>query len=320
MNIKNILVTGSTGKVGRRLVPALLAAGYRVRAMQHARAVEFPGAEVVAGDIANEAFVRSAMQDMQAVCHLASSKEDCGFLEVSTRGTFNLLEAARQSKSLRQFILAGGDCSLGIFYYANPKPLDESAELRAYPGYYAFSKVLEEVMCRQYAIQYGLPVTILRCSWIHADDDLLSHMTLREPDFGSPWKSLARTPGQKEFFEKRLDGVGCLVHPGGKAFLRHIVSIHDVVDAFGRALQSDRAIGQTFNIACPEAFTYDVLAGYIGRKLDLPAVQFELDGCHDFSIDVTKARAVLGCPLSHDVFAMADEAIAFRHASQMPRG
>ncbi len=320
MNIRNILVTGASGKLGRRLVPALLAAGYRVRAIQHKASVSFAGAEVVAGDIGDEAFVRSAMEDMHAVCHLASSKEDRRFLDVSTRGTFNLLEAARQCKGLRQVILAGGDCALGIFYYPNPKPLDECAPLRAYPGYYAFSKVLEEVMCRQYAIQYGLGVTILRCSWIHAQDDLLSHMTLREPDFGSPWKSLAKTPRQKEFFEKGQGGVGCLVHPGGKAFLRHIVSIHDVVDAFLRALEGGRAIGETFNIAAPAPFTYDALAGYIGRKLDLPVVEFELDGCHDFSIDVTKARRVLGCPLGHDVFAMADEAIEFRRGQKFHWG
>ena len=38
--------------------------------------------------------------------------------------------------------------------------------LRAYPGYYALSKVLEETLCNQYRLQYGLPVTILRASWI----------------------------------------------------------------------------------------------------------------------------------------------------------
>lgn len=312
--IKNILVTGASGKIGRNLTPALIKAGYRVRAVQFKTPVAFDGAEVVSGSVSDPAFVRMALEDMHAVCHLATSKEDPEhFLDVSVRGTFNLLDAGRQYSSLKQFILAGGDAALGIFFYENPQPLDESAPLRAYPGYYAFSKVLEETMCNQYRVQYGLPVTILRFSWIQDEDDILAYMTLQEPHFGGPaWQELAVTEGQKTYFEQGLDAVGSLVHPGGRPYVRHIVGVQDVVQAFLRALNCPESMGQTFNIAAPEAFSYDALSTYIAEKLNLPVVEFELGHCFDFRIDIGKARAVLGYEPAHDVFGIVDEAIAFR--------
>jgi uncharacterized protein YbjT (DUF2867 family) len=68
MQKKPIFMTGGTGYVGGRLIPRLLAAGYRVRAM--ARSPErllcrpwgrHPNIEVVPGDaLDREAFIRAA--------------------------------------------------------------------------------------------------------------------------------------------------------------------------------------------------------------------------------------------------------------------
>jgi UDP-glucose 4-epimerase len=229
-------------------------------------------------------------------------------------GMFNLLEAARAA-DVQQVILASGDASIGIFFYPQPIPLDEQAPLAAYPGYYAFSKVVEEVMLDQYRIQYGLGVTCLRFSWIQDADDILAYMTLAAPNFGGPdWKNLATNAKQKAFFTKRKNAVGCLVHPGGKPFVRHQVGIDDVIQAFLLALGNPAAIGQTFNVAAPTPFSYDVLSEYIADKLDLPVVEFVCKESHDFSINITKARAVLGYEPLVDPFAMVDKAIAFRKA------
>jgi nucleoside-diphosphate-sugar epimerase len=321
MAIRNILVTGAAGKVGRHLIPVLLDAGYSVRALQHRTPVEAEGAEILEGSISDAHLVKQLLDGMDAVCHLATSKEDRKhFLDISIRGTFNLLDACKECGHIQQFILAGGDAALGIFYYENPVPLTDDAPLRAYPGYYAFSKVLEETMCTQYRIQYGLPVTNLRFSWIHAEDDILAYMTLRKPNFGGPsWRSLAQTPEQKEYFEKDMDGVGNLLHPNGKPYVRHIVGIGDVVDSFLRAIGNPRAVGETFNIAAPAPFAYNDLSRYIAGKLNLPVVDFVLDGFHDFTIDTSKARSVLGCPLKYDIFTIVDEAIRFRKSGRKRR-
>ncbi|NIA06474.1 MAG: NAD-dependent epimerase/dehydratase family protein [Actinobacteria bacterium] len=317
MQIKNVLVTGASGKVGRHLIPALVQQGYNVRAMQFNTPLEFDNVEVVQGSMSSRDFVAKAIEDIDAICHLATCKESENFLDVSIKGIFNLLETSRNVGGLKQFLLAGGDGSLGIWFYPHPYPLDENTPLQAYPGLYILSKVLEETMCNQYAIQYGLPITILRFSWIHEDDDLLAHMTLKEPNFGVPvWKELAVTAEQKALFEKDQDAAACLLHPGGSAYKRHIVGVQDVVQAFLLALGNERAVGETFNIAAPSAFSYDALSRYISEKLDIPVVEFERDGRYDFQIDINKARAVLGYRPGYDVFRLVDEAIEFRKSNK----
>jgi len=314
--IKSVVVTGGSGKIGRNLIPALLEAGYHVRATQFRTPLKFDGIEVVEGSVSDEAFVTEAVEGMDAVCHLATQKEDReALVEVSVRGTLNLLDACRKSKQLKQFILSSGDAAQGIYFYPNPVPISENMGLRAYPGYYALSKVMEDTLVEQYGIQYGVPYTILRFSWIFDEDDILCYMTFGKPDFGGPaWRDLAKTAEQKAYFEKGKDGVGCLVHPGGRPYVRHVVGVADVVRAFIIALGNPQALGQTFNCAAPAPFSYDVLSEYISEKLKIPAVNFELDGAYDFSIDISKARSVLGYHPEYDVFRMVDAAVAFRES------
>ncbi len=124
------------------------------------------------------------------------------------------------------------------------------------------------------------------------------------------------TEGQEAYFEKGINAVGCLRHPDGTPYKRHVVGVEDVVQSFLRALGNPRAIGETFNIAAPSAFSYDVLSDYISKKLDLPVVDFELDGFYDFSIDTNKARSVLGYKPDYDIFRIADDAMAFRRSGK----
>lgn len=318
LKIKKVLVTGASGKIGRNLIPALLERGYAVRAIQNRTPVEQKGVEIVCGTVSDYALCAKALDTCDAICHLATTKEDKpGFIDVSIRGTWNLLEAAKECGHIRQFVMSSGDAAMGIFYYPQPVPISETMPLRAYPGIYAFSKVIEDTMVMQYGIQYSLPCTILRFSWIYDEDDVLCHMTLRPPDFGSPWKSLAKTAGQKKFFEGNLEGAGCLRHPDGAPFKRHVVGVKDVVQSFLLALGNPRAVGETFHIAAPAPFSYDVVARYVGEKLGVPVVDFELADGHDFEIDISKARCVLGYRPEQDVFALVDVAVEFHKAGKV---
>ncbi len=303
----NVLVTGAGGKLGRRLLPALVKAGHSARALQFRTPVACNGVETATGSVSDARAVRQALQGMEAVCHLATSKEDAGFIDTSIKGTFNLLEGCREN-GIRQFILASGDAALGIFFNPQPVPLDENAPLKAYPGYYAFSKVMEETMCRQYALQYGLPVTVLRFSWIQDEDDLLCHMTFDEPDFGFPnWRDITGIPYPA--------GAGILLHPDSRPYKRHIVGVDDAVRSFLLALGNPAALGETFNIAASAPFSYDVLAAYVAQKLDLPVFEVVFPDYHDFTIDIGKARTVLGYQPQDDAFRIINKAIDFRRSS-----
>ena len=89
MNIKTILVTGASGKLGRSLIPALLGAGYSVRATQFKTPVRIPGVKTTKGSMTDPAFIRRALRGVDAVCHLATCKEDANnFMDVSVKGMY----------------------------------------------------------------------------------------------------------------------------------------------------------------------------------------------------------------------------------------
>ncbi len=314
MNIKNIVVTGASGKIGSYVIPELLKAGYNVRALEHEEPIKIEGVEIMKGDLSDETLPKRLTADMDAVIHLANVKENREkFMSVNVRGTFCMLDACKEAGHIQQYIQAGSDARAGIFYYSHPYPIDETYPHYAYPGYYAFSKVIEETMCEQFIIQYKLPITTLRFSWVYAEDDVLAHATLLEPNFGVPvWEELAIKPAQKEFFEKGLDGAAKLVHPDGRPGIRHVVSIHDVVQSVLLAVGNKSTLYQAFNVSGPAPFSYDVLSNYIAEKLGIPVVEFEYDGFHDFQIDLNKSRSMLGYNPKYSIIDIVDEAVEFR--------
>jgi UDP-glucose 4-epimerase len=156
--VQRILVTGAAGKVGQAFIGRLLASsderfdGFTVRALCHNRILGTgPRLEVVTGSIEERAVADRAAAGVTHVVHLATSKETPEtIIDVAVKGLFWLLEACRASGTFRQFILVGGDAGLGHFFYPHAVPVTEAQPHSAYPGCYALSKVLEEVMVEQY--------------------------------------------------------------------------------------------------------------------------------------------------------------------------
>jgi UDP-glucose 4-epimerase len=308
-----VAIFGASGKLGRHALGVLKRRGCAVRALVHRTPVA--DAVCVQGDIADARAVEEVVRGSDIVLQLATAKEDAErFFDVSLRGTFNVLEACRRH-DVRQFVLFGGDAALGIWFYPQPVPIDENHSRAAYPGYYAFSKVMEEVMAEQYGIQYGLPVTVLRSSWVFERDDLLNHFSLlRNVNPAEPGHGFGEmTDDVLALVRAGQERIPVLTDAHGTPLRRHIVHVDDLMQAFDRALGNPSAIGQTFNIAGPSPFDYRVAATCLSEKLGVPTVELRRPKYHPFEINITRARTVLGYAPENDFFRMADRAIEARH-------
>ena len=315
MNLRSVSVFGAAGKLGRHVLRVLAQRGLNVRALVHRTSVVGANVEQIHGSIADAATVEQTVRGTDAVIHLATTKEDpATFFDVSVRGTWNILEACRKS-SVKQILLFGGDAAMGIWFYPQPKPIDENHPLTAYPGYYAFSKVIEETMAQQYAIQYKLPVTILRSSWVFQDDDLLRHFSLLENvNPAEPGHGFGKVSDDvMTLVRAKQERIPILTDTAGAPLRRHIVHVDDVMQAFGKMLGNDAAVGQAFNIAGPAPFDYRTAAGHLSHKLGVPTVEIRTP-YFPFEIDISRARRVLGYAPANDFARMADRAMEFRRS------
>jgi nucleoside-diphosphate-sugar epimerase len=317
--INRVFVTGASGKLGGPLCEALLAADYQVLALCHRYAVGIDGVEEVRGDIADAELVEQLVARSDAVIHLATCKEDRDALvDVSVRGTFNVLDAAMRTKAPRRVILASGDAVNGIYFNRQPVPLREDMPLVAYPGYYALSKVLEEAMFAQYFHQAGVPTVCLRISWIHAEDDILNHLTVAGECFGIPvWRELMNEEQQARYADR--DAAVALRHPDRTPMRRHIVAVEDCVQSFLLALQQEGIEGHTFMIAMTDPFDYVDAAQYVAEQLGIDVLALVDPVGQDFCVDTTKARYLLGYRPQYDIRGLIDHAIAFRRSGARHR-
>ena len=311
-------IFGASGKLGRHALRVLARRGFAVRALMHRTKIEGADITSVSGSITDAKAVEETVRGAEIVIQLATTKEDVvTFFDVSVRGTFNILEACRR-QGVKQFILFGGDAAFGIWFYPQPIPIDENHPLTAYPGYYAFSKVMEETMAAQYAVQYGVPVTVLRSSWVFERDDLLNHFSLlRNVNPAEPGHGFGEVSDEiLALVRAGQERIPVLTDAKCAPLRRHIVHVDDVMQAFDRMIDNPSTLGQTFNIAGPSAFDYRVAADYLSKRLGVPTVEIPNPQYHPFEINITRARAVLGYAPENDFFRMADRAIAARQSGK----
>jgi len=320
LKIKSVMVTGASGKLGGPLCKALLAEGYHVIAADRRLPVGVDGVEEVQLDIADSEAMEAVVARSDAVIHLASCKEDReAVIKVSAQGTFNLLDAAMRTKRPQRVVLASGDAVNGIYFNRQPVPIREDMPMVAYPGYYPLSKALEETMFQEFFWQAGVPTVCLRMSWIQAEDDILTHLTVAGDQFGVPvWSELMNDRQRAEFSGGR-DAAVALRHPDGTPMFRHIVAVEDCVQSYLLALRTEGIEGQTFMIAMNDPFSYVEAAQYAAKKLGIETLDLVDPVGQDFCIDVAKSRYVLGYQPKYDIFSLIDKAVEFRRSGTARR-
>jgi len=320
LNIKSVMVTGASGKLGGPLCEALVEAGYHVIAVDRRLPVGVAGVEEVQLDVADSPAVEAQVARSDAVIHLASCKEDReAVIKVSAQGTFNLLDAAMRTKKPKRVILASGDAVNGIYFNPQPVPIREDMPMVAYPGYYPLSKVIEETMFQEYFWQAGVPTVCLRMSWIQAEDDILTHLTVAGNQFGVPVWSDLMNDQQRVRYAGARDAAVALRHPDGTPMLRHIVAVEDCIQAYLLALKTEGIEGQTFMIAMTDPFNYVEAAAHAAKQLGIDVLDLVDPVGKDFCIDTTKARYVLGYGPKYDIFGLIDSAVEFRRSGRQRR-
>ncbi len=221
MDTKPILVTGGTGYVGGRLIPRLLEAGFKVRAM--ARSPErlicrpwgrHPAIEVVAGDaLDREAFVQAARGCGVAYYLIHSMNAAKGKFAWADRTAAENMVAAATQHNLERIIYLGG--------------LGE-------PDHEALSKHLKSRHEVEKILMAGaVPVTNLRAAMIlgsgSASFEMLRYLVDRLPMMITPrW---VRTPCQP-------------------------ISIRNVLDYLEGVLQVPETAGETLDIGGPDILNY----------------------------------------------------------------
>ena len=320
---KRILVTGATGKVGQAFIQRLTIdphyQAFKVRALCHNRKLEpTDRLEVVSGSIQHREVADQAIAGVTHVLHLATSKETPEtIMDVAIKGMFWLLEACRTSSVFQQFILIGGDAGMGHCFYPHPLPVTETQKHSAYPGCYALSKVLEEVLLEQYYVQYDLNGSCLRAPWIMEKDDFKYQLSFGEDVFGGPrWRDLVGSEKAAEYIQSRA--VPVMLDPDGQPVKRNFVHVDDLVYAIPRAIDHPKARQQTFNICMDEPVDYGELGAYLAKSRGLPTVGVRTP-YHSTWLDNAKAKFVLGWRPWYDLRRMADAAWDYQRAPDDPR-
>lgn len=319
----HILVTGATGKVGAQLIRRVLQRDDRrditVRALCHNRLLEpQPRLEIVRGSISDRNVVQAAMKEITHVIHCATCKETAdSVIDVTVKGLFWLLEECRISSSFRQFILIGGDAALGHFFYPHALPVTEQQKHSAYPGCYALSKVLEEVMLEQYSIQYNLAGCCLRAPWIMEKDDFKYSLSFGDDVFGGPrWRELVGPQRADELLKN--NAVPLMVDPEGKPLKRNFVHISDLVDSIVLALDHPKARQQTLNICMDEPVDYQQVADYLRETRGMPSVEVKTPYWSTW-LDNSKAKFLLGWRPKIDLKRLIEDAWSYRRSEADPR-
>lgn len=167
------LVTGADGFIGSHLVEALLARGYKVRALSYYNSfnnwgwledVKSPNLEVVCGDVRDPNLCREITLGVDTVFHLAaliaipySYVAPDSYVDTNIKGTLNICQAARTNGCRRVLVTSTSE----VYGTAQYVPIDEKHPKQPQSPYSA-TKIGADAIAMSFFNAFALPVTIVR--------------------------------------------------------------------------------------------------------------------------------------------------------------
>ena len=228
-----LLVTGATGFLGQHVVRSALAQGFEVRALARPKATlgewaNHPACEIFRGDLRSVRTLAGIADGVDAILHLAATVTGDFYdqFEGAVLSTENLLSVLPRAESPCRIVLVSSFSVYGYRQRDDFSALDESTPvddriLRR--DDYAYVKLWQENMVREFAVEKGHPIVVLRPGWIYGPGKLMG-ARLGAPMSGRWW-----------------------LRVGARAQVP-ATYVENCADAVVRAADQPAAVGKTFNI------------------------------------------------------------------------
>jgi UDP-glucose 4-epimerase len=326
-----VLVTGAAGFICGYLVAELLEAGYEVVGVDNyskygpvKRSYDtHPRYRLVEGDAKNiELLTELAM----ACDHLVAGAAMIGGISYFHEFAYDLLaenericaatfDAAISASRLGRLQKITVISSSMVYESAAVFPTPEGAELTSPPprSTYGFQKLATEYFARGAHEQYKLPYTIVRpfnCVGVG------ERRALRDQEIMSGNVKLAMSHVVPDLCQKVLKGQDPLHILGDGGQVRHYTYGGDLAHGIRLAMESEKAMNESFNLSTAQSTTVRELAELIWRKVHglRRALNPVSDPPYEHDVqmrvpDVKKSREMLGFEATTTLDEMLDEVI-----------
>jgi 2-alkyl-3-oxoalkanoate reductase len=248
----SVLVTGSTGFLGSRIVEALLDKGYHVRALARKTSniehLQKLNVEICYGDVADPVSLEPAFADINIVVHAAADTkgDKIESLKTTINGTQNIASLSIKYKIDKLIYISS--CSVyGISQLKENQIVDENARLEGYPekrGFYSEAKLKAETLLLDTAKKDNIPFVCLRPGTIFGEGG----------DIYTPMMGFSA-------------GIKLFAIIGNGKFILPLVYIDNLVEAIILTISSENSTGQTYNVVDPERVTKKEYVDLLLRKL-----------------------------------------------------
>jgi nucleoside-diphosphate-sugar epimerase len=247
------LITGATGFVGGHLAEACVRKEHTlsaiVRPSSNASELEKLGGILYRGELSDPALVRQAVAEADVIVHCAAKVGDWGpideYRKINVECLGVLLDACKAQGLFPRFIHMS---SLGVYATRHHYGTDETEPLpRSHGDGYSQSKVeAEELVVRHYK-EWDIPVVILRPGFVYG-------------------------PRDRTVMPRIIDALrhNRLRYPGGGNAAMNLIFIDNLVDAVFLGAESEKAVGQVYNLTDGEFVSKRQFIGTIADAMGLP--------------------------------------------------